>query len=129
VVADIIEPRAEEIFALVRRQLEESGYLEQLAAGIVLCGGAVLLEGMQELAEEVLGLPARNGDPIGTSGLTDLTQGPQFATAVGLARFGARTIAQATTRMETISTISAKPDRQQASENKNGFWGWLKQAF
>jgi cell division protein FtsA len=128
-VADIIEPRAEEIFAVVRRQLEESGFFEQLSAGIVLCGGAVLMDGMQELAEEVLGLPVRRGNPIGTSGLTDLTQGPQFATAVGLARFGARALLQATVRAETISTISSKPDRQLASDNKNSFWGWLKQAF
>jgi cell division protein FtsA len=61
VLADIIEPRVEEIFAVVRRQLEESGYLEQLSAGVVLCGGAVLMEGMTELGEEILGMPVRRG--------------------------------------------------------------------
>jgi cell division protein FtsA len=134
VLADIIEPRVEEIFAVVRRQLEESGYLEQLSAGVVLCGGAVLMEGMTELGEEILGMPVRRGYPIGTRGLTDLTHGPQFATAVGLARYGAKALQAATAREEepTSAVMRAEKAREEQSVppgERSGFWGWLKAAF
>jgi cell division protein FtsA len=136
VLADIIEPRVEEIFAVVRRQLEESGYLEQLSAGVVLCGGAVLMEGMTELGEEILGMPVRRGYPVGTRGLTDLTHGPQFATAVGLARYGARAIFAAQAReedpapMPASKTVGKDVSRDMGSpSDRPGFWGWLKAAF
>jgi cell division protein FtsA len=134
VLADIIEPRVEEIFAVVRRQLEESGYLEQLSAGVVLCGGAVLMEGMTELGEEILGMPVRRGYPIGTRGLTDLTHGPQFATAVGLARYGAKALQAATAREdEPASAVmraeKAREEQAAPAGDRSGFWGWLKAAF
>jgi cell division protein FtsA len=134
VLADIIEPRVEEIFAVVRRQLEESGYLEQLSAGVVLCGGAVLMEGMTELGEEILGMPVRRGYPIGTRGLTDLTHGPQFATAVGLARYGAKALQAATVREdEPASAVmraeKAREEQPAPAGDRSGFWGWLKAAF
>jgi cell division protein FtsA len=130
VLADIIEPRVEEIFAVVRRQLEESGYLEQLSAGVVLCGGAVLMEGMTELGEEILGMPVRRGYPVGTRGLTDLTHGPQFATAVGLARYGAQAVTVATVREEEpIVQSRAERHADAVAAGKGGLWGWLKAAF
>src|SRR3954468_24029432 len=95
VLSDIIEPRVEEIFALVRKRIEDTGMLEQLSAGAVLTGGAVLLEGMSEFAEEILGMPVRLGYPIGIKGITQLVQGPQFATGVGLVKFGAQALAHA----------------------------------
>ncbi len=64
-LGDIIEPRVEEIFAVVRKRIEDTGMLEQLSAGVVLTGGAVLLEGMTEFAEEILGMPVRLGVPVG----------------------------------------------------------------
>ena len=133
VLADIIEPRVEEIFAVVRRQLEESGYLEQLSAGVVLCGGAVLMEGMTELGEEILGMPVRRGYPVGTRGLTDLTHGPQFATAVGLARYGAQVIATASAREEEVVPMTTRGKDQGRGEevraDRPGFIAWLKAAF
>src|SRR6478736_3736880 len=95
VLSDIIEPRVEEIFALVRKRIEDTGLLEQLSAGAVLTGGAVLLEGMSEFAEEILGMPVRLGYPVGIKGITQLVQGPQFATGVGLVKFGAQALAHA----------------------------------
>src|SRR3954447_25681838 len=95
VLSDIIEPRIEEIFALVRKRIEDTGMLEQLSAGAVLTGGAVLLEGMSEFAEEILGMPVRIGYPVGIRGITQLVQGPQFATGVGLVKFGAHALAEA----------------------------------
>ena len=56
----------------------------------MLTGGAVLLEGMSEFAEEILGMPVRLGYPVGIKGITQLVQGPQFATGVGLVKFGAQ---------------------------------------
>ena len=61
VLSDIIEPRAEEIFAVLRKRIEDTGLLEQLSAGVVITGGAVLLDGMTEFAEEILGMPVRLG--------------------------------------------------------------------
>lgn len=134
VLADIIEPRVEEIFAVVRRQLEESGYLEQLSAGVVLCGGAVLMEGMTELGEEILGMPVRRGYPIGTRGLTDLTHGPQFATAVGLARYGAKALQAASVREDEPASAVMRAEKAREEQvapagDRSGFWGWLKAAF
>ena len=75
-LSDIIEPRVEEIFAVVRKRIEDTGLLEQLSAGVVLTGGAVLLEGMTEFAEEILGMPVRIGLPDGVKGITQLVHGP-----------------------------------------------------
>src|SRR5882757_2426556 len=69
VLSDIIEPRVEEIFAVVRKRIEDTGLIEQLSAGAVLTGGAVLLEGMAEFAEEILGMPVRVAMPTGIKGI------------------------------------------------------------
>src|ERR1700728_685863 len=98
VLSDIIEPRVEEMFAVVRKRIEDTGLLEQLSAGVVLTGGAVLLEGMSDFAEEILGMPVRIGYPTGVKGITQLVHGPQFATGVGLLKFGAAAMAEAALR-------------------------------
>src|SRR5689334_19390418 len=95
VLSDIIEPRAEEIFAVLRKRIEDTGLLEQLSAGVVLTGGAVLLDGMVEFAEEILGMPVRLGLPVGVRGITQLVAGPQYATGVGLVQYGAGALLQA----------------------------------
>src|SRR5262249_57926682 len=76
VLSDIIEPRVEEIFALVRKRIEDTGMLEQLSAGAVLTGGAVVLEGVPEVAEEILGRPVRIGFSPGVKGSTPPVPGP-----------------------------------------------------
>src|SRR3954447_26049296 len=93
VLSDIIEPRVEEIFSEARRRIEETGLLEQLCSGCVLTGGAALMEGMIECAEEILGMPVRLGFPVGVKGIVQLVQGPQYATGVGLLRYGAQQLA------------------------------------
>jgi cell division protein FtsA len=135
VLSDIIEPRVEEIFALVRKRIEDTGMLELLSAGVVLTGGAVLLEGMSEFAEEILGMPVRIGYPVGIKGITQLVQGPQFATGVGLVKFGAQALAHArevgaTPRRVTAMrhTTEAQPQIQ-APPKKAKFLQWLKAAF
>jgi cell division protein FtsA len=90
VLANIIEPRVEEIFSAVQHVLNESGYIDMLNAGIVLTGGSTMLDGMAELAEEILGMPVRRATPVGVGGLADVVKSPAYATAVGLAKYGAQ---------------------------------------
>jgi cell division protein FtsA len=146
VLSDIIEPRVEEIFAVIRKRIEDTGLLEQLSAGAVLTGGAVMMEGMGEFAEEILGMPVRIGTPTGVKGITQLVHGPQFATGVGLVKYGAAAMADAAAREQAQKLVGQLRAQQkqkgvQASSrdsqpmvmtpNKagSGFWEWLKAAF
>lgn len=87
-LADIIEPRVEEIFTLVRNEIIRSGYEDILASGIVITGGSALMEGMPELGEQIFNLPVRRGDPVGIGGLVDVVNSPIYATGVGLVLHG-----------------------------------------
>lgn len=89
VLAEIVESRVEEIFQAVRHVVHESGYADMLASGVVITGGSTLLDGMAELAEQVLSLPVRRGVPQGVGGLVDVVKSPAFATGVGLVKYGA----------------------------------------
>ena len=83
-LAEIVEPRYEELFALVREELRRSGFEEVIAAGIVLTGGSAKMEGAIELAEEVFHVPVRLGIPQAVRGLSDVVRNPIFSTGVGL---------------------------------------------
>jgi cell division protein FtsA len=89
-LGEFIEPRVEEIFALSHAEIAKSGFEDRLASGVVITGGQSLLEGTQELAEEVLGLPVRRGTPKGIGGLIDVVKTPSYATGVGLVLYGAK---------------------------------------
>jgi len=89
-LAEIIEPRAEEILTLVHHEVGKTGYNSLIASGIILTGGSALLEGMPELAEQIFNLPVRRGAPIGIGGLVDLVNSPMYATGVGLVLYGSR---------------------------------------
>jgi len=146
VLSDIIEPRIEEIFAVIRKRIDDAGLLDQLAAGAVLTGGAVLMEGMSEFAEEILGVPVRLGVPVGMRGITQLVAGPQYATGVGLVQYGAHALREAREprAAETPSRVpppriqqaAPRPERRDIIEEpvleKRGggkFWNWLRAAF
>jgi cell division protein FtsA len=90
VLADITEPRLEEILGLARRELEKHNLLQMVASGMVLTGGTVAVEGICELAEQLFDMPVRLGYPIGISGLVDVVNSPVYATGVGLVLWGAR---------------------------------------
>src|SRR5689334_13851337 len=90
ILTEILEPRVEEIFQLVHREIQKCGYEDLLASGVVITGGSTLLAGMPELAEEVVGLPVRRGMPRGIGGLVDVVKSPMYATGVGLVVYGAR---------------------------------------
>ena len=83
-LAEVIEPRIEELYSLVVTELQRSGFEELLSSGIVLTGGSALLQGMTELGEEVFHLPVRVGIPLYMGGLADVIRSPRYATAVGL---------------------------------------------
>jgi cell division protein FtsA len=85
-VAEIIQPRVEEIFEEVQSSIVRSGYSERLTSGIVLTGGTAMMPGVVDVAAATLGLPARLGEPLGCTGLTDEIDDASWATAVGLAR-------------------------------------------
>ncbi len=84
VLAEIIEPRADEILSLVRERLEETDLLGALPAGVVLTGGSASLPGLVELGEKVFRLPVRLGEPHRIAGVGDVVSGPMWATAIGL---------------------------------------------
>lgn len=88
VLAAIIEPRAEEIFSLVLREIKKTNYSDLLVAGVVLTGGGSLMEGMIELAEQIFDMPVKKGIPQGFSGLVDLVSTPIHSTGVGLILYG-----------------------------------------
>jgi cell division protein FtsA len=83
-LAEIIEPRAEEIFGLVSREIKRTGHEEMVASGVVITGGTAILDGMVEVAERVLDLPVRRGVPTSVGGLVDIVRSPMYATGVGL---------------------------------------------
>ncbi|MGD0525374.1 MAG: cell division protein FtsA [Polyangiaceae bacterium] len=137
VLSDIIEPRVEEIFAVIRKRIEDTGMLEQMSAGVVLTGGAVLLQGMSEFAEEILGMPVRIGMPTGIKGITQLVHGPEYSAGVGLVKYGARMVTEASlvpgvasvpppprSRMQTRDEVAIE-----AEVRRSGFWEWIKAAF
>jgi cell division protein FtsA len=90
ILGEILEPRTEEIFTLIQREIYRAGMENAIPSGIVLSGGSALLEGVAEVAESVFNLPTRLGKPCGISGLVDVVNNPMYATGVGLVIYGAR---------------------------------------
>jgi cell division protein FtsA len=84
ILAEILEPRMEEIYTLAQQEIVKSGYEDMIAAGVVLTGGTAMLEGAEELAEQVFNLPVRTGLPRRIGGLVDVVKNPMYATGVGL---------------------------------------------
>jgi cell division protein FtsA len=115
-LADIIHPRAEEIFRLVDNDIKRMGYEKSLNSGIVITGGTALLDGLEEVAEEIFDLPVRRGDPSGVGGLVDRVSTPDYATTVGLIQYG----------------YNLYKEKGLPRDRKKGFWSkfkdWLKEA-
>lgn len=89
VLAEIIQPRAEEILNLIKREIKNSHYRGILPGGCVLTGGTATLDGLADLAREVLEMPVRIGYPENVGGLADVVSSPRFSTCIGLLRHGA----------------------------------------
>lgn len=87
-LAEVVEPRYDELFTLVQAEIRRSGFEELLAGGIVITGGTSKMEGAVELAEEIFHMPVRIGVPAGAQGMLDIVKNPIYSTAVGLLLFG-----------------------------------------
>jgi cell division protein FtsA len=109
-LADIVEPRAQELLMLVRDEMRRAGLDSQVPAGIVLTGGGAHLRGLPELTEKIFNLPARVASPRGLAGMSEEVSRPEYSTAVGLVLYGART-------------------RRLAGARPAGFMGKLKSMF
>jgi cell division protein FtsA len=88
ILGDIIEPRIKELFELIQAELRRTGYEDLIAAGVVITGGSSRLEGIAELAEEILHLPVRVGEPMHLPGMENVVRVPGHATGVGLVMYG-----------------------------------------
>lgn len=125
----IIEPRVEELFQAVKFTLDQGGFTNLLASGVVITGGTTQLEGMPELAEQILGLPVRRGAPTGVGGLLDVVRSPAYATGVGLVKYGATKL-RAMPQMAPLQVEQSQVVATGASAN----WGarigaWFKEVF
>jgi cell division protein FtsA len=128
-IAKVLQPRMEELFALSLEQLKASGYHSRLAGGLVLTGGGALLPGACELAEEILGRPARLGKPQALKGLTDVVQGAEYATAVGLVRHGLRSGAASGAVSTTGGGAAPQRRGQGGPGGEGGLVATLKRLF
>jgi cell division protein FtsA len=117
-LAEIVEPRYEELFNLIREELRRSGFEEVIAAGIVLTGGSARMEGAIELAEEIFHVPVRLGLPAHVKGLGDVVRSPIYATGVGLLLYARENSAPATRAALLGGNVAGVLDRM-----KNWFKG------
>ena len=117
-LAEVIEPRYQELFELVHEEIRVSGLEEQIAAGIVLTGGTAKMEGAVEFAEEIFQMPVRVGQPLGIKGLSEYVEDATFSTAVGLLLYG---------KEHLIAKLAAK------NKTSDGVWqriqSWFKGEF
>jgi cell division protein FtsA len=88
ILAEILEPRVDEIFSLLKKEIFSNGLENSFPAGFVLTGGSVVLNGISEIAESVFNVPVRIGEPNNIGGLKDIVKNPAYATGVGLVIFG-----------------------------------------
>ncbi len=118
----VIMPRVEEIFDHVKREIARSGYEDLLASGAVLTGGSTILEGMSELAEEILGMSVRRGSAKNLGGLVDVVRSPSYATGVGLVLYGAK-----------MQRMAAGTGSARGTQSERNMWmrmrSWFKEAF
>ena len=87
-LAEVVEPRYQELFELVLEEIRSSGLEEQIAAGVVLTGGTAKMEGAVEFAEDIFQMPVRIGQPMHVTGLKEYVQDPAYASVVGLLLYG-----------------------------------------
>ena len=110
-LAEVIEPRIEELYSLVQAELRRSGFEELLSSGIVLTGGSALLAGMTELGEEVFHLPVRVGIPSFVGGLSEVVRNPRYATSVGLLLEGREQFMRGEAARAQVSGIGGVAER------------------
>ncbi|CAG9934317.1 cell division protein FtsA [Candidatus Nitrotoga arctica] len=119
-LAEVIEPRVEELYMLVQAELRRSGFENLLSSGIVITGGSSAMQGMVELGEEIFHMPVRLGLPRYIGGLSDVVKTPRFSTGVGLLLYG----------LEQYQHNQAARQRSNSfSEMLNSMKAWFKGNF
>ncbi|WP_281648895.1 cell division protein FtsA [Parendozoicomonas sp. Alg238-R29] len=117
-LAEVVEPRYDELFTLIQAELRRSGFEELVAAGIVLTGGTSKMEGVIELAEEIFHMPVRLGLPQNIEGLADVVRNPIYATSVGLLQYAQHNMEDG---------VRSAPSSQGRSQKQESFLSRLKQ--
>lgn len=120
-LCEIVEPRIEEIFQLVKREIVKSGYESFISSGVVLTGGTAAMNGIVELAEQVFALPVRRGLPIGITGLIDVVKSPMYSTGVGLVLYGGKNVEGMQFQKGNDTTLFNKLTTRMK--------GWMKEFF
>jgi cell division protein FtsA len=113
-LVEVIEARIDELLGLSRQEIEKSGLMSQIGAGVVLTGGGSQMPGMREKAESVFHMPVRIGAPQRFGGLADMAKTPMFATGVGLCMFGAETV-------QAGGGGVHKPGKKKSSSGEKGY--------
>jgi cell division protein FtsA len=108
ILCEIIEPRMDEVFQLIRREILKSGYEDYLGSGVVMTGGSMLLPGALEAAELAIGCPVRLGTPRHVGGLVDVIANPVYSSAIGLVLYGIKRQERSFFRVREDATILAK---------------------
>jgi cell division protein FtsA len=116
-LAEVVEPRYDELFTLVQAELRRSGFEDLVAAGIVLTGGSSKMEGVVELAEEIFHMPVSIGSPKHVTGLKDIVRNPVYATGVGLLLYGKQREEESQQRGRGRSSGLVKRVRRWMTEN------------
>ncbi len=120
-LAEIIEPRTEEMFQLIKAEIEKTGYTDLIGSGLVITGGCAMLEGMPELAEMVFEMPVKRGYPSGMGGLRDIVNSPKFATGVGLLKHAANKLAAKNHRSHNSEGVGRRM--------RDVMTGWVRDLF
>lgn len=113
-LAEVVEPRYEELMTLIQAELRRSGFEDLIAGGVVLTGGSSKMEGVIDLAEEVFHMPVRLGVPQYVSGLVDVVRNPIYSTGVGLLLFGQKNRAHGGNELAGDSGLKAVWDRMKS---------------
>jgi len=118
-LAEVVEPRYDELFTLIQAELRRSGFEDLIPSGIVLTGGTAKMEGAVELAEEIFHMPVRVGYPQSIEGLADIIRNPVYSTAVGLLQYGAR--------------VGSEGPAARSRSAEGGWWSralqWIRESF
>jgi len=136
-LAEVVEPRYEELFTLVRDELRRSGYEDLVAAGVVLTGGTARMEGVVELAEEIFHMPVRIACPQNVRGLADVVRNPIYSTGVGLLHYALQETRQGHGRQAQGSVVPTQLRREDTARRGDRevpsaltrLKGWLKGNF
>jgi cell division protein FtsA len=127
-LAEVVEPRYEELYSLIKSELRRSGFEDMIPAGIVMTGGTSKMEGAVELAEEVFHVPVRLASPQGMSGLSDVVNNPIHATGVGLLQYALQQL-HSGKKLPSKAKHKQKHKHHQQQSGWTSFKNWIANTF